>query len=93
MDWHEFYESDEYAEYRKKLVEEIGAVVFGLVVHSNRHSDSATMLKGALDLAYKILNIPVKSTTDPKQQEKYQDIIRQDMARVAEFIIKERMQA
>ena len=93
MDWREFFESDEYAAYRQRLAEEIGAYAFMYVSHSHHQAEAAVLLKGGLDMAYKILNIPVNSTTDPKQKERYQAAIRRDMARVAEFIVKERMQA
>ena len=44
-------------------------------------------------MAYKIIGLPLKSTTDTKQQARYQDMISEDMARVAELIMQKRMQS
>ena len=92
MDWREFYESDEFKAYRLKVVEEIGCYTFGMVSHAAYKTESGALLKGALDMAYKILNLPLKSTSDQKQQARYQEMIQQDMAKVAELIVSKRMQ-
>jgi hypothetical protein len=91
VDWREFYESDEFRAYRLKVVEEIGTYTYGMVSHAAYKTESGALLKGALDMAYKIIQLPLKSTNDPKQQARYQDMIQQDMARVAELIIGKRM--
>ena len=93
MDWREFYESDEFRAYRLKVVEEIGCYTYGMVSHAAYKTESGTILKGALDMAYKIIGLPLKSTTDTKQQARYQDMISEDMARVAELIMQKRMQS
>lgn len=93
MDWREFFESDEFSAYRLKVVEEIGNYTYGMVSHAAYKTESGALLKGALDMAYKILSLPLKSTADTKQQARYQDMMQQDMARVAELIVQKRMQS
>ena len=93
MDWREFYESDEYAAYRQKLVEEVGTYTYSMVSLLCQKPESAQILKGALDMAYKIIGMPGRSTNDAKQQARYQEMAQQDMARIAELIVTKRMQS
>ena len=91
MDWREFYESDEYAAYRLKLVEEVGNYTYSMVSLLCQKPESAQILKGALDMAYKIIGMPGRSTNDAKQQARYQEMAQHDMARIAELIVTKRM--
>ena len=66
--------------------------VAALLNHVAHKPESAAELKGALDMAYKILGLPATLTKDAKLQARYNELLQQDMAGVAAVILQRRFE-
>lgn len=91
-DWNEFIEDETWHAYRKHTVELVAKHVAALLNHVAHKPESAAELKGALDMAYKILGLPATLTTDVKLQARYHELVQQDMAGVAAVILQRRFE-
>jgi hypothetical protein len=92
VDWAEFFDNDEFASYRKLQVEAVAKHVYGLVNHISHKPEDARELKGAMDMAHKILNLPQTTTKDTAQLTKYALDLQQDMAGIAAGLVIKRFE-
>ena len=92
MDWKEFFADEGFSAYRQQLTTLIGRHVYGLVMHMSHKPTDAPELKGALDLAHKIVNMPSTLTNDPKTAAVYQDMAQRDLAAIAGAMVHRRFE-
>lgn len=91
MDWREFYESDEFSAYRQRMIDEIANYTYMMLFQSAGKTESLLMIRGALDMVYKIMQLPSRSTTDAKQQEKYHAMVHRDMVQISNKLVEKRV--
>jgi len=92
MDWAEFYNDEGFIAYRKQLVSVVAKHIYGLLTHISHKPEDAREIKGALDLAYKILEMPMASTKDSKQTAQYAEMLQQDLAGIAAGLVQRRFE-
>ena len=91
-DWAEFYDDEDFAAYRREQVAVVARHVYGLVNHISHRPEDARELKGALDMAHKIMSLPQLSTRDEKLQLKYAEMLKEDMAGIAAGLVQRRFE-
>lgn len=87
MEWAEFLLSDEFTAYRKRQAEAIAKTVHGVL--TNFQEPDAKWLKGALDMAIKLVRLPREIIQDDKKLGgRIGQMIEKDMADVSAFLVQ-----
>ena len=89
-DYSELIFSDDFKEYRKQqlteIVKHVSSIIQGGIYSEVRaHAE----LKGALDLAMRIIRLPAKLVNNEKYAEQLDKTIREDLVNISTFLVRE----
>jgi hypothetical protein len=95
MNWDEFFKSDEFRTYRKRLIEQVGMYVerqMKSMIAGVESAQLADKMTGAMEMANLLVNLPETLTKSDELKDVLRIQKKEDYAALAKFLVMRQMQ-
>jgi len=89
LDWHEFLKTKEFEDYHKRMCQEIAGQIHSCI--KNDTSCEPEYLKGVMQIAKKMINLPLELTDDFELGDHINGIIQKNFASITTHLLREHL--